>query len=305
MILPDSPPVTVETVTSLSGGATSSYMAMHYPTDRYVFAPVLSDDPACVVKDKKLREYCQQKVTWFDWSRGGCREIDQTLALLRELEQRLGSCVEWVSAPFTIDQTIRGQVDRVIAPCFDRSATKTGMLPNSRARFCTQAHKIFAIGWHVWLTGTGYPCLMNIGFRADEAQRADGWTCDKDKMRVPTRCDISGSYAGKNRHEWIDYRISDFPLIRDGITKRMVQAFWIRQGWQFPTVSNCDFCFFHKASQHRHQADLYPDQMQWWINMEKDIGATFGKKSLQAIINDPQESLFEPDLEQFSCHCTD
>ena len=297
----------LETVTSVSGGKTSAYMAVHCPTDRYIFAPVLTDDPNTVIKDKSLRDYCHSKVPWFDWSSKGCRELDLTLANLRELEQIIGKPIEWVAAPFTFDQTIKGTTDSALAKCFNGRATTSMMLPNERIRFCTQTHKIYPIAWHVYLTGTGQPCIMNIGFRADEMYRVERWTCDKDKFKVKNRCDITGRYKGCHRSIKIEFRIANFPLVELGVTKSIVSDFWRKKGLEFPTVSNCDFCMFHHASQQRHQALNFPERALWWMNMEKQAKANFGDRPLKQILENDQIEMFGADLDQFqlSCACTD
>ena len=41
-------------VSSVSGGKTSAYMALHYPTDKYVFAVVKTLDKNAIPKDKGL-----------------------------------------------------------------------------------------------------------------------------------------------------------------------------------------------------------------------------------------------------------
>jgi hypothetical protein len=297
----------LETVTSVSGGKTSAYMAVHCQSDRYIFAPVLTDDPGTVIKDKGLRDYCKSKVPWLDWDSKGCCELDLTLTNLRELEQILGKEIEWIAAPFTFDQTIIGNIDPVVAKCFSSRATKTMMLPSSRTRFCTQAHKIYPIAWHVWLTGNGNPCIMNIGFRADEMYRVERWTCDKDKLKVPIRCDIEGRFKGKHRHIKLDYRITQFPLVEMGVTKQMVKDYWNKKRLEFPTVSNCDFCMFHHAHHQRHQALNHPERLQWWLDMEDKAKASFGKKKLRTILENDQVELFGDDLDQFqfACACTD
>lgn len=49
-------------VTSLSGGKTSSYMALHYPTDYNVFALVTIEAPSCSPKDKELVKWVSDKI---------------------------------------------------------------------------------------------------------------------------------------------------------------------------------------------------------------------------------------------------
>lgn len=44
----------MKTITSISGGKTSAYLAKHYPTDENIFALVRIEDRKCTPKDKTL-----------------------------------------------------------------------------------------------------------------------------------------------------------------------------------------------------------------------------------------------------------
>lgn len=293
------------TISSVSGGKSSAYMALHYPADRYIFAAVLTNDPACVIQDSGLRAYCQAKLPQFDWARGGCREVDQTLLNLQRLEQELGQAIDWAAAPLTFDELISGVQDVAIARCYRAHVTASACLPNRRQRFCTQALKLYPIFWDCYLHGDGDLAIMQIGFRFDEQARVERWNCKNDQLKVPLRCDIAGQFAGKHRHSLTEWRVPDFPMARGGVTKADVARYWQRRGWEWPLVSNCDFCFFHRAPEQRHQADRYPERAQWWIEKERQVGATFGDKPLANILSPEQLDLFEADLGQFACACTD
>jgi hypothetical protein len=104
----------MKTVNSVSGGKTSAYMALHHPADLNIFAAVLTDDPACVIRDRSLRTYAQDKLPLFDWDRGGCRELDLTLHNLRLLEQEIGQEIRWVAAPFTFWAAIGDLVNNTV-----------------------------------------------------------------------------------------------------------------------------------------------------------------------------------------------
>lgn len=295
----------MQTINSVSGGKSSAYMALHYPADLSVFAAVLTDDPACVIADSALRSYAQSKIPWFDWERGGCRELDLTLLNLQKLEQEMGREIRWVAAPFSFDDMIRGDIDPPVARCFARSKTASAMLPNRRARFCTQALKLYPIFWECYLKGDSDPCLMNIGFRWDERQRVERWECKDDRIDTPTHCDITGQFKDKHRHASIEWRIPQFPMYQDRVDRAAVVSFWSCKGWEWPAVSNCDFCFFHRQSEHQHQALHHPERAQWWEQMEQETIATFGDRPLHDLIDPAQGDLFGADLGQFSCICTD
>jgi hypothetical protein len=127
-------------------------MAVHYPTDYYVFAVVLTRDTECRIKDagllRKLREKCPE----FE----GSRELDQTLINMLWLEQEIQKEITWVwGKPF--DDVIR-----------DRKA-----LPNERMRFCTVEMKLVPI--YQWVEQTfnlpDETPQMHLGFRGDEPRR--------------------------------------------------------------------------------------------------------------------------------------
>lgn len=175
------------------------------------------------------------------------------------------------------------------------------MLPNARTRFCTEQLKLYPIFWHCYLSyWDGDPLLMNIGFRYDEPQRVESWNCDKDKFRYPITCSTSG------RKQWqynsVEWRISQFPLYHERITKDDVRLYWERKGWKFPSVSNCDFCFHHRPVQQRVQAQLHPERAQWWIEMEELADATWGDRLLQDILS---QRLIPDIYSESLCHCTD
>jgi len=290
---------TLPTATSLSGGKSSAYMALHYPTDVYLFAPVLTNDPACIIQDRSLRQYCQAKVPSFNWDDGGCRELDQTLFNLRKLEQELGQEIAWVAAPFTYDQLIAGDIETAIARAFGRSSTKSAMLPNSRLRFCTESLKVYPIAWWLYLNGNDAPWVVHIGFRADEPRRVQTWKCDRTDMTL--HCDIEGRRKWQHRHTLLDYRLATFPMFQDGIDHLDVIKFWKDKGWEFPAVSNCDFCFFHRKPEMLEQHEQHGDRAKWWMEMEETAGATFGDDPLAEIIYGKAKG----ETELLSCLCTD
>jgi hypothetical protein len=290
---------TTKTVTSVSGGKSSAYMAVHYPADYLVFAVVLTEDPACEIKDKGLLEAVRSKCPDFQ----GSRELDLTLENVLRLEQLLGQEIHWVWGK-TYDRLIRERV----------------MLPNKAMRFCTEELKIRPIFEWTFkhLAGEYSECLerfvpdpiqMNIGFRAEERRVykmlganpvKGGWDWSKsgcEGFKASLRCDIAGQYSGN--HRWIEnyeWRFRQAPMFIDGVRDRHVKSFWRNKGWEFPEISNCDFCMFHTPKEIQRQRELYPDRAQWGIRKEAEIGATFNKDaSLQEIFDGKPTPLFDVD----------
>lgn len=284
----------MKTVTSISGGKTSSMMAVEFPTDYYVFAVVLTDQIEAVPSDKGLLREFQNRIPEFKAS----RELDQTLINVLELEQLIGKRIDWVAAPFTFDELIHQTTDY---PSF-RSGQM--MLPNKRARFCTVQLKLMPIFWHCFLNyyEENNPVLMNIGFRWDESQRVERWTCDNDKFKFPFACSTSG------RKQWqyssCEWRISHFPMYEAGISNPEVKEYWNNKNWIFPSVSNCDFCFHHRPIQQQIQSKLYPDRAKWWIAAEDQSGSSFNKERLENILQQSILGIYTED-NQSLCHCTD
>ena len=93
----------MKTVNSLSGGKTSSYIAVNYPADYNVFALVRTNDKNCLYPDKKLRQVVSDKIgTEFI----GTLEDDVIIHTMLDLEQFIGKEIDWVTGkPF--DEIIR------------------------------------------------------------------------------------------------------------------------------------------------------------------------------------------------------
>jgi hypothetical protein len=149
------------TVNSLSGGKTSSYMAIHYPADKNVFAVVLIDDPICSPKDKGLVKSVSDKLG-FDFI--ATAEDDLTLSAMLDLEQLMGREIIWLAGK-----------------SFDRTVDKRKYLPNKVWRFCTLEMKLSPIKRFCKQFGK---VEMNIGFRFDEKERAEDFQIEQDWRSV-------------------------------------------------------------------------------------------------------------------------
>lgn len=267
-------------VSSISGGKTSSYMALHYPTNKYVFAVVKTLDSNAIPKDKGLLREVQLRIPDFVAS----RELDQTLKIVLDLEQEIGQKIDWVSSHLTYERQ---------------------MLPNWQARLCTIELKLKPIFEYCYnLKSLGNMVLMNIGFRVDEAHRKAKMLADCKRAyqyKFPFLCDIK-----TRRQQWttVEWRIPYFPLIEDNINHQQIIKFWNTKEWEFPSVSNCDYCFFHRYQEHQLQLSQYPERFQWWINQEKNIGQTFNKDHSYKEIQNPNISIQNTPL-FVNCACTD
>jgi hypothetical protein len=232
----------MKTVNSLSGGKTSSFMAVHYPADYNVFALVKIDDIRCSPKDKSIIKIVSDKIGE-DFI--ATAESDLTLKAVLDLEQLIGTEIIWVHGL-----------------SFDKMMKKKSSIPNMDWRFCTTELKMRPIfDW--WFKNINEKIKMGIGFRYDEVERAE---------RLSTTFKgIIGKSKNGNRNKWgeIEWREGYFPLIEDKINHFDVVNWANKTNFIFPSDSNCVGCF-HKPLQQLHKNwDLESNKMQWFSEQEK------------------------------------
>jgi hypothetical protein len=239
----------MKTVNSLSGGKTSSYIAVHYPADYDVFALVTVNDKNLTPKDKGFVKKVSDKI---GKEFIGTVESDLTLQVLFDLEQKIGREITWLAGePF--DEIIRN----------------TKAIPNKMWRFCTTQMKMVPI-FEWWLTEIGDICSMRIGFRLDEFERSDRFSTTMKYRR-------SQKLTGEKRYEWdeITWRVGEFPLIDDGLTHKDIVDYWKGKDLVFPQSSNCVGCFWKSPQELRQNWNEEPVKMQWFAEMEEEMGNTF------------------------------
>jgi len=311
------------TVNSLSGGKTSSYLEVHYPADVSLFALVCLDSHNAnagsttfkidnkvrqMVNDK-LQKYCSHQNEFM-----GTAEDPIIIKTMFDLEQMTGREIVW----------LRGQG-------FQSLVDEKGMLPSKNRRWCTTKFKIQPIFEHLFMYHS-LPCKMRIGFRSDEAERADRFNdmfnysthCEfvYDWEHVPgnmksTRLEDSGNgyfngWSVPHRHRWTDipFRVGEFPLIEDDIDQADVQRFWKDKPVQFALDSNCQFCFWKHPQQLRQNFETQPATMNSMVMIEmmKDDKSTFHHTMAMKDIRDIgiQTDMFQ--MRGGGCHggyCTD
>jgi len=279
-------------VNSLSGGRTSSYMAVHYPADREVFSVVCIDDPMSAPKDAAVREYASGKLSKFTAEFGefiATAEDDATLRVMMDLEQIIGREIEWVRG---------SSFDDVISV-----GTKT-RLPSWARRYCTTQMKLLPIFlW--WMREIGVKCDMRIGFRFDEFQRMQNFfnNSDPTNFSIPVSCSLTGERRMK--HEAFKWRYCSFPMVKDAITEKQVTDYWSGRGGvisgdlftserriSFPSISNCIGCFHKKPETLAAMSDIHPDKFRWFINQEqKGMGTWLDSKVTYQHIMDERDSI--------------
>lgn len=284
----------METVNSLSGGKTSSYIAMHYPADYNVFSLVCIDDPECTPKDKSVIDYVNTKLAKYADRYGefiATTEDDATIVAMMDLEQLMGREIIWV----------RGKsFDDIID--LPGGKGKRTRLPNLFVRYCTEELKIVPI-FEWWFNKIGQKVEMRIGYRFEEYGRMERFMNNSNptNFSIPVSC----STRGERKQKWgsFNWRYCSFPLVRDGITNDDIKQYWKRHGWiagnfftephriHFPEVSNCVGCFHKKPDTLSIMANLHPEKMNWFAKQEnKGMGTWLDSKiPYQTIIDNAKD----------------
>ena len=247
------------TVNSLSGGKTSSYIAVHYPADVEVFALCCIDCHNAgrdidkkmkqMVNDK-LQKYCSNYPEFVATS-----EDPKILRVMFDLEQRIGHEIVWL---------------RGIG--WEQMVKVKKALPNRNKRFCTTIMKMQPI-FEFLYKYYELPVQMRIGYRYDEMERAEHLN---DYFKFAYKCEWQEkSCRWINRWEEIYWRVGEFPLIRDKITHYLINQYWEGKGIDFPDDSNCLNCFWKADQQLRKNFNTSPPIMYWAAIQEDLQGNTF------------------------------
>jgi hypothetical protein len=232
----------MKTVNSLSGGKTSSYMAVNYPADYEVFALVTIEDVNCRPKDEAFIKFVSDKI---GKEFIATAESDLTLKAMIDLEQKIGKEIIWVTG-----KTFEG---------LNKSRKS---LPNMQWRFCTTEMKMRPI-WDWWFKNIGEKIKMGIGFRYDEMERADRLSTSFKGIVGRSKNDT------QNKWEEIEWREGYFPLIENKIIHYQVKQWADKSGIVFPADSNCVGCFHKSLQQLRKNFENEPEKMQWFSAQEK------------------------------------
>jgi hypothetical protein len=296
----------MKTVNSLSSGKSSSYLAVNYEADYDVFACVCIDDPDSKPKDPAILKYAQNKLSSFNQEYGefiATAEDVKSLKVMMDLEQLIGREITWVR-DMSFDDVI--------------SIPGKTRLPGKFFRYCTQKMKIEAL-FKWWFHEIGVKCKMRIGFRFDEFNRMIKFfnNTNPTEYKFPISCK---NYGNKNqKHKTFNWRHVEMPLIKDGITKDVVNDFWDNEQTfgsglfeekrkiEFPVFSNCKGCFWKDEAVIAAEAEMNPEVIRWFAKQEtkgngiwRDDGITY-----QDILDNPhkygKEKIFEARMGISSC----
>jgi hypothetical protein len=246
----------MKTVNSLSGGKTSSYLAVHYPADYNIFSLVRTIDEKCLFPDAKIRQIVSDKIG-ADFI--GTLEEDDIIYTMLDLEQFIGKEITWLSNT-TFEDVIK---------------KAGGYLPNVMTRFCTSKMKVEPIAQWCY-DNTDLPVEMRIGFRANEMSRAKTMI-DKSIDGIEHFKFKIGEKNGRNKWKTLPYRNAKFPLIEDSIFKDMIDEYWKDKPVRFAYKNNCVGCFHRSEIFLKHMSQRDENKFQWFIDQEKKNGCTFKK----------------------------
>tara|TARA_R110002050_G_scaffold136960_3_gene260303 strand:- start:622 stop:1509 length:888 start_codon:yes stop_codon:yes gene_type:complete len=239
------------TVNSISGGKTSSYIAANYPADYNVFALVRTNDKGCLFPDKKTRQIVSDRIgTEFI----GTLEMDNIIYTMLDLEQYIGTKIDWVSGK-----------------TFEEVIEKPGILPNIKARYCTTEMKLFPIAkW--WMEKFNLePIEMRIGFRANEMRRAKKMNEKLENGLSQIKIIVGKHKNGNNKWKTFGWQMPTFPLIskENPIYKDDVVEYWKNKPVRFAEINNCVGCFHRNAALLKKMSVDHPNKFDWFIKQER------------------------------------
>ena len=233
------------TCTSISGGQSSAYIAVNYPTDYNVFALVTVTDKNCTPKDKKIVQLVSDRIGK-DFI--GTVEDDIILYTILDLEQKIGKKIDWVTGK-----------------PFEKALRRNG-LPNIMWRYCTELLKIKPM-FNWWRDNFNEPIQMNIGFRAGEDRRA---------KNMLLKCNEDGLRAYNNKY----WQKPNFPMIIDNVHRDKVVKYWSDKDVRFAKQNNCVGCFHRNPLVLRKMYELHKNKIQWFIDRENERDGAQWKKEL-------------------------
>tara|TARA_R110000787_G_scaffold28910_2_gene78647 strand:+ start:2188 stop:3027 length:840 start_codon:yes stop_codon:yes gene_type:complete len=269
----------MKTVNSISGGKTSAYIAANYPADYNVFSLVRTSDKNCMFPDKKIRQLVSDKLGGVEFI--GTLEMDTIIYTMLDLEQYIGSKIDWVSGD-----------------TFDEVIFKRKYLPNVTQRFCTSEMKLKPLfDW--WQKEINEVIEMRIGFRANEGNRAKNMILKTNENGNSEFKTIIGKSKKGNRNKWglIEWQKPTFPLIDNPIYKDNVEMYWKDKPVRFAYMNNCVGCFHRNPVLLKHLSLTNENKFQWFVDAEKDT-STFKKEMNYQQIKDSlkQTDLFDEDF---------
>jgi len=249
----------MKTINSLSGGQTSSYIAVHYPADYNIFSLVRTNDKKVLFPDAKIRQIVSDRI---GVEFIGTLEDDDIIYTMLDLEQFIGKEITWLSK--TTFEDVIGNY---------KMANGKNYLPNQMTRFCTIDMKVKPIAQWCY-ENTELPVEMRIGFRANEMSRAKKMI-EREINGIENFKFKVGEKNGRNKWKELPYRKAKFPLIEDGIFKDSIVEYWKDKPVRFAYRNNCVGCFHRSELFLNHMSRRNEKQFDWFVEMEKKNNCTF------------------------------
>lgn len=273
----------MQTVTSISGGKTSAYLAANYKSHELVFALVRTNDGKCRFPDAINRQRVSDRLG-VDFV--GTLEEDSIIYTIFDLEQYLGRKIHWVTGE-TYDELL-----------------DSGYLPNVKARFCTTELKIRPI-FHWWAAYFNMqPVKMNIGFRLGEGRRVKRTLQKTNKDGFSEfKATFKKNKKGQNKWETVAWRKPEFPLYFDMIDKADINRFWEDKPVRFAGRNNCVGCFHRSAVILNQVAKQQPTKFDWFVRQEQKHKGFWRKDIKYAKVKKMRftESVFDCDINEKGC----
>tara|TARA_R100000951_G_C2596829_1_gene166933 strand:+ start:34 stop:882 length:849 start_codon:yes stop_codon:yes gene_type:complete len=270
-------------VNSLSGGKTSSYVAANYPADYNVFSLVRTDDKRCLFPDAKIRQQVSDRI---GKEFIGTLEEDMIIYTMLDLEQYIGSKIDWVSGK-TFDDVII------------KTKKGTKYLPNKIARYCTTELKTMPI-LHWIYDVIKEPVIMRFGYRANEMSRAKTMLEKTDEEGF-TKVKASFTKLKDGRQSWGTYRYNkpEFPLITDNIYKDNIETYWKDKPVRFAYMNNCVGCYWRSPLLLKKMSDKQPNKMKWFADQETNQSKWRSDIMYKDVIKwNTQTELFDDDFSE-------
>tara|TARA_R110000851_G_scaffold12965_1_gene44603 strand:- start:1206 stop:2066 length:861 start_codon:yes stop_codon:yes gene_type:complete len=243
----------MKTVNSISGGKTSAYIAANYPADYNVFALVRTNDKNCMFPDKKIRQLVSDKI---GKEFIGTLEMDTIIYTMLDLEQIIGSKINWVSG-LTFEEVV--------------GLPQNNVLPSPIRRYCTDHLKMKPIfDW--WKKEINEVVEMRIGFRANEQNRAKNTNEKLVNGLLGYKHIVGKSKNGRNKWETTYFQKPVFPLIsiESPIYKIDVENYWKDKQVRFAEINNCVGCFHRNEVLLKKMWETHENKMQFFADLEKD-----------------------------------
>lgn len=247
----------MKTVNSLSGGKSSSYIALNYPADYNVFSLVRTNDNSCLYPDAKVRQIVSDLI--------GCEfigttEQDAIIKIMLDLSEKID--IDWITGEAFED---------IINGSWNKGKNGSHYLPNQMVRYCTTHLKMYPI-FDYWKKNINEVCEMRIGFRKGEERRQQNMLDKLNKNGNEEIKIVVGKRGNKNKWGMVEWRKPSFPLIYNGIDNKEIQSYWSKNtDVKFPKgyYNNCVGCFHRSPLFLNKMYQEHPNKIEWFAKQEE------------------------------------